>query len=255
MFLGVDIGNSNIGLGLVDGGEIRSFWRVKTDRNRTPDEFRIIINSLMLMEGVNPKEIDRAFVSSVVPPINGIISEALELLTGSRPMFVGPGIKTGLKIRVKNPLELGADRVANAVAAHNLYGGDIIVVDLGTATTFDYITKDGEFMGGAIAPGLDISQDALFVRTAKLPRVEFKRPERVVGRSTVESLQSGIFFGYIYLVKGIVEEMKKEVGREPKVVATGGCIKEASHFFKFIDVFDEFLTIKGLYYISLRNPE
>ncbi len=253
MFLGIDVGNSNTTIGIVSKGEIKCLWRIRTEKDITPDELRITLSSLFATEAVSPNLVKHAAVSSVVPTINRALGKAIKDFLNIEALFVGPGTRTGIKLRVKNPAELGPDRVVNAAAAHFLVGGNLIVIDLGTATTIDYVTEEGEFMGGAIAPGMAISSEALFSKTAKLPRVEFKKPDSVIGKSTVESIQSGLFYGYISLVKGIVDKMKSEIKRPVKTVATGGCINEMRNYLGFVDVLDEFLTVKGLYIIAMRN--
>ncbi len=252
MFLGIDIGNSNISIGLVDDGNVVHFFRVKTDTRRTEDEYGIIFSSLFRVRGVSGRDIKCAVISSVVPPLNTTFATMLRKFFDIDPIILAPGVKTGLKMNVKNPVEVGADRVANAVAAYNIFKRDAIVIDFGTATTFDYVTKDGEFMGGVIAPGIEISMDVLSAKTAKLPRVEFRNPGVVIGKSTIESLQSGIFHGYVSLTMGIIKKMKGEIGKDVFVVATGGCSR-MMEVVRFIDVFDEHLTIKGLYFIGLKN--
>ena len=250
MFLGVDIGNTNISIGASRGWEILGLWRLETDRKKTPDEYAASIKSILELGGVETP-IRYVVICSVVPPLNNVFRYLFNKYFSVDPLFVSPGIKTGIKINVKNPVEVGADRVVNAVAAYKIYKEDTIVIDFGTATTFDLVTGKGEFLGGVIAPGIEISMDALFSRTSKLPRVEFKCPEKVVGKSTVEALQSGIYYGYVSLVEGIVRRMKEEVGKA-KVVATGGC----SVMFKnldFIDHVDPLLTMKGLMYIAAMN--
>ena len=250
MFLGVDIGNTNISIGASRGWDILGLWRLETDRKKTPDEYAASIKALLELGGVEAP-IKHVVICSVVPPLNNIFRYLFNRYFSVDPLFVSPGVKTGIKINVKNPVEVGADRVVNAVAAYRIYREDTIVIDFGTATTFDLVTGKGEFLGGVIAPGIEISMDALFSRTSKLPRVEFKCPEKVIGKSTVEALQSGIYYGYISLVEGIVRRIKKEAGMA-RVVATGGC----SVMFKdldFIDNVDPLLTMKGLMYIAAMN--
>ena len=246
MLLTVDIGNTNTVIGIFKGERLWQHWRIGTVRERTSDEYGVVLSELFRGGNVDVSSLRGAIISCVVPSLNETFVEALSKYAGIRPLVVGPGIKTGISVLTDDPREVGADRVVNAVAAYNLYSGASIVVDFGTAVTFDFITSKGEYLGGAIAPGISISIDALFERAARLPRVEIVRPRRIIGRNTVESIQSGLFHGFASMVEGIVERMKKESPEPLKVIATGGM----AHLFKdeitSIDVFDEFLTLKGL---------
>ena len=240
----VDVGTTNVVLGLWQGDQLTSSWRLATARERTADEYGILARQLI--EGSGITAFEGAVVASVVPPLNSAIRMMLDKYFGIDPLFVEPGIRTGISIRVENPLEVGADRIANAVAAHQLHGGPSIVVDFGTATTFDVISESGEYRGGVIAPGLTISAEALFARAARLPRVDIRRPATVIGSNTVANMQSGIYFGYVGLVDGILARIREELPGVRKVIATGGLASTLAEESTGIDEVDDELTLKGL---------
>ena len=264
MLLAIDVGNTNTVLGLysLDAPELIADWRVTTHKNQTSDEYGVLFLSLFAMRQIEVSKIAAIVVSSVVPPLDTTIRRLCERYFGLRPMFVEPGIKTGMPLLVDNPAELGADRIVNGVAAFAHYGGPIIVVDFGTATTFDVISARGEYIGGVIAPGLGISADALFSRAAKLARVDIKRPARTIGTNTIAHLQSGLFYGYIGLVDGILERMLAELQTSqpdgspatPKVIATGGLAPLFSEGTTLIEHIDPDLTLDGLRMLAERNP-
>ena len=254
MILALDIGNSNIKAALFEGLEQKTYFRISCDRNKSSDEYGVTLLSMLRHAGYSPKDVTGIVFSSVVPTINFTIEHMCRNYFGIEPMSVQPGIKTGINIKYENPRELGSDRIANAVAAYELYGGPSITNDVGTATSFGVISKRGEFLGGAICPGIKLAADALTDRTAKLPRFELQRPESVIGKNTVANMQSGIVYGYIGQVSYLVERMKREIG-EPnaKVIATGGLALLVAGDSNVIDVLDGLLTLKGLCLIYGKN--
>ncbi|HVN96813.1 MAG TPA: type III pantothenate kinase [Syntrophorhabdaceae bacterium] len=255
MLLVIDIGNTNIVFGVYDGDTFINHWRLSTVLNKTHDEYAILLNSLLYMEKIRLSEIDSAIVSCVVPPLRIPFEITCRKYTGITPIFVEPGIKTGMPILSENTSEVGADRIVNAVAGYDKYKRPLIIVDFGTATTFDYVTPKGEYVGGCIAPGIMISLEALFERASKLPRVELAQPKNIVGRNTVHAMQAGITYGYVSLVDGIVKRMKDEVKTDPYVIATGGLSTLIYKGSETIDEVDEFLTLRGLKLLYEKNKE
>ncbi len=254
MLLAIDIGNTNTVLGLFSKtGERIADWRLTTHRAQTVDEYGVLFRNLFSLRGIAVSAVDAIIVSSVVPPIDSTVRTMCEHYFGHQPLFVEPGVKTGLSIRTDNPAEVGADRIVNSVAAFHKYGGPCIVVDLGTATSFDVISKQGEFLGGAIAPGLGISADALFSRAARLMRVDIRRPGKVIGTNTIETLQIGLYYGYLGLIDGILERMIQELGEKTHVVATGGLATQIAQDSRFIATVDDWLTLDGLRLVYERN--
>ncbi len=254
MILTLDVGNTNIKTAVFDGERLVQYWRLKTDTSATSDEIGVKLAGLFGHNRLDMGVIDGIILSSVVPTINFTIEHMCRTYFGMDPMQVAPGIKTGINIKYENPRELGSDRIANAVAAHAIYGGPCIFIDFGTATTFGVVSSRGEFLGGAICPGLKLSMDALFLHTAKLPRVEIVRPDTVIGRNTVTNMQSGMFFGYVGQINHIVAKMKEEMGHQDmRVIATGGLSRLIATDTNAIDVIDGLLTLKGLRMIYERN--
>lgn len=256
MLLVIDVGNTNIVLGIFEDDELVYDWRISTDKNKTIDEYGLLLTQLLCMKDIDSSKIGDIIISSVVPTIMDILPQVCEKHFNITPKIIGPGIKTGMNILYDNPKEVGADRIVNAVAAYEKYGGPLIVVDLGTAITFDVINKKGEYLGGAITPGIKISADALFSRTSKLPKVEIIRPEKVIGKTTVNSIQSGLYYGYVGLIDNLVEKIVEELGiglDEIKVIATGGFSKLITEESKYVEKMDNMLTIEGLKIIYDRN--
>lgn len=253
MILVIDVGNTNIVLGVFEGKKLVQSWRIATNKDKTSDEYGIQIKVLFKYSKIKSEKIEAVVISSVVPPVTPALESMSVKYFGIRPLIVGPGVKTSMPIRYDNPKEVGADRIVNAVAAFELYGGPLIIVDFGTATTFDAISKDGEYLGGAIAPGIGISTEALYTRAAKLPRVELLKPSKVIGKNTVASMQSGIIYGFVGQTDGIVARMKKEIDGEPLVVATGGLAALISKESGNVDKVNADLTLEGLRIIYERN--
>ncbi len=254
MLFVMDIGNTNIVMGVYDKDNLLFNWRLGTDREKTSDEFGILILELLKYEKIDVGKICAAIIASVVPPINNIIENSILRYLKVQPLFVGPGIKTGINIKLENPRELGADRIVNAVAAYEIYGGPLIIIDFGTATTFCAITSKGEYLGGAICPGIQISSEALFQHTAKLPRINISKPRNVIGKNTVNAMQSGIFYGYVGQVDYIVRRIKDEINEKNiKVIATGGMASLIAIDSSEIGKVDGLLTLEGLKLIYEKN--
>lgn len=253
MLLAIDVGNTNTVIGVYDDDRRVGIWRIRTLEDVTADEYRIILTNLAMIEQTGPFAIDGAIIACVVPPLIRALEELCTKHLRVTPLFVGPGIKSGMPIRYDNPREVGADRIVNAVAAYEKYRTDLIVVDFGTATTFDYINKAGEYEGGSIAPGVKIAAEALFHEASKLFRVELTAPSRVIAKDTASAIQSGIVFGYASLVDGILARMFEELGTTPKVVATGGLARVICAQTKLVADIDDDLTMDGLRILYQRN--
>ena len=246
MLLVIDIGNTNTSLGVFDGENLTANWRLTTARERTGDEWGVHTRNLFALAGLDFKSIDAIAIASVVPPLNFTLKRMAEVYFRVTPLFVDHMIETGVPILYQPPSDVGADRIVDAVAAIHKYGAPCIVVDFGTATTFDAINATGEYVGGVITPGITISSDALFERAAKLPRVEIKRPEKVIGSATVEAMQSGLYYGYVGLVDDILRRMIDELGGSPRVIATGGLAPLIAKGSRYVEIVDETLTLEGL---------
>ncbi|MCK1995430.1 type III pantothenate kinase [Peribacillus muralis] len=255
MIFVLDVGNTNIVLGVYDEDILKYHWRIETSRHKTEDEYGMVIKSLLQHEGLTFDQFDGIIISSVVPPIMFALERMCKKYFGVKPLIVGPGIKTGLNIKYENPREVGADRIVNAVAGIQEYGSPLIIVDFGTATTYCYINEDKQYMGGAIAPGINISTEALYSKAAKLPRIEISRPDGIIGKNTVSAMQAGILYGYVGQVEGIVNRIKEQSNLEPTVIATGGLATLIANESTVIDVVEPFLTLKGLQMIYKRNRE
>jgi len=253
MLLAIDIGNTNIAVGIFQGEKLIKHWKIQSDRDKTCDDYKITLMNLFSISHLEVSEINAVIFSSVVPPLTPIFQQLSECFFQSKPIVVGPGLKTGMPILYENPLEVGADRIVAAVGAFSKFGGPSIVVDFGTATTFDVISSRGEYLGGTIAPGIQIAAEALYLKTAKLPRIEIVKAREVIGRTTVKSMQSGLYFGYQGLVSNIILKIKEELEENAKVIATGGYSSLIFDDMKSIDFHEPFLVLEGLRTIYERN--
>ncbi len=255
MILAIDVGNTNIVVALYDNDKLRRNWRMATDKNKASDEYGVLITQFLQFENVSTDDIDDVMIASVVPTVMHSLKNAVKRYIGCEPMIVGPGIKTGMNIRYDNPRELGADRIVNAVAAIHKYKPPLIIVDFGTATTFCAVDRNGDYLGGVISAGVKISMSALFEKTAKLPKVEIVKPGSVIGRSTSSAIQSGAVFGHAGQVDGIVRRIKKEIGGDATVIATGGLAKMIAEESDEINFVDSMLTLDGLKILYDKNKE
>ncbi|MGI6642994.1 MAG: type III pantothenate kinase [Bacillota bacterium] len=253
MLFAIDAGNTNVVVGIFKGQDLQAHWRMSTDRHKTEDEYGMAVLNMLEHSGFKANCVRGAIIASVVPPLTPVLEKMVKRYFKISPIIVGPGTKTGINVKYENPKEVGPDRITNAVAAYRMHGGPVIVVDYGTATTFDVISKEGEYLGGAIAPGILTSTDALFDKAARLPRIELAKPGSAIGRTTVESMQSGIVFGFVGQTDGLVTRLKKELGGEAQVVATGGLANLVAQESSTIQHVEPMLTLKGLQIIYQKN--
>lgn len=253
LLLTIDAGNTNTVLGVHEGSVLRAHWRLTTRREQTADEYGILVRNLFTASGIEPGQIAGVALASVVPPLTSVLVALSRVYLGQEPLVVEPGVRTGMPILYEPPSDVGADRIVNGVAAFSAYGGPAIVVDFGTATTFDVVTRKGEYVGGVICPGIGISADALFQRAARLPRVDVRHPGRVIGRSTVASIQSGLYFGYAGMIESMIQRIKAELQEPTRVVATGGLAEALAADIPSIEAVDAVLTLTGLRLIWERN--
>lgn len=253
MLLVMDVGNTNIEFGVYDGGRLAFHWRLHTNREATEDEYAMFVKNLLREEGVSAKQIDGVAIASVVPPLKHVLHKMCRRYFGREPLVIGPGVKTGLNIKYENPREVGSDRIVNAVAAIHLYGTPAIIVDFGTATTFCLIDDQDHYLGGVIAPGIGVAAEALVNRTSQLTRFEIVKPDHILGRNTIKAMQSGLFYGYVGQVDGIVSRLQQQVKGQAKVIATGGLAELIGDEAESIQHVDPFLTLQGLELIYKRN--
>jgi len=253
MLLTIDIGNTNVTIGVFEKDKLRYTWRMATVVNKMPDEYAIFLLNAFNNQGLKPADINGIVMCSTVPPLVIIFTEMLQRYFNAKPLVIGPGIKTGVRVRMDNPREVGTDRIANTAAAHHLYKGPIIVVDVGTATTFDIVTVEGDYIGGVIAPGITLAAEALFSRTAALPRIELAAPRKAIGQNTISAMQSGIVFGYVGLIEGIIERIQRELEEKATVVATGGYAYIITPETTVFDTINPDITLIGLRLIYEMN--
>ena len=253
--LAIDIGNTHTVIGVLAGKTVERSWRISTDTSKTADEWGVYLTTLFSFNAIPPEDVKGACISCVVPPMRTILAEMCREYFDLEAVVVGPGIKTGLAIKSDNPREVGADRIVNAVAAYSEYGGPLVIVDVGTATTFCAVSKKGEYLGGAIAPGMRVAAEALVSRTAQLPRIDFVAPKKAIGKDTVSCMQSGIVLGYMELIKGMIRRIKAELDPKAKVIATGGLVSLLPELESDIDAYEPDLMLKGLRIIYERNAQ
>lgn len=254
MLLAIDIGNTRIHMGVFKGQELQSVWHLATDVHKMADEYAVVLLSLLSRQGLNPSDIKHVVICSVTPPLAPTFRDLCQRYFEVLPLMVEAGVRTGVSILIDNPREVGSDRIVNAVAGHHLYGGPLIVVDLGTAITFDVISEKGDYLGGAIAPGIEVAAEALFQRTAKLPRVDLVRPKHVIGRNTISAMQSGFILGYVGLIEGLVGRIQQELGeKKARVIATGGYAELLARETSVIEIVNPYLTLMGLRMIHELN--
>lgn len=246
MLLTIDIGNTNLTIGLYEGDKIGWHWRLATDHNRMPDEYGLQLLGLLQHAGHNIRDLSGIALASVVPPLTGRVTQACHEYLQQTALVVDTGIKTGIRIRYEDPRAVGADRICDAVAVMHLYGGPACIIDFGTATTFNALTREGDYLGGAITAGINLAAEALYSRAAKLPRIDLQRPPSVIGRNTIHAMQSGLLFGYVSMVEGMVERFRAELGPQMKVIATGGLAEVVARETKIIQHIDPWLTLDGL---------
>ncbi len=253
MILTLDVGNTNTVLGVFHKDRLIKHWRISTDKNKTSDEYGVLLNNLFSFADLKCEDVKGILISSVVPPVVSVLKETARYYFNLQAMIVGPGVKTGINIKMEDPREVGADRIVNAVGGYNIYGGPLIIVDFGTATTFCAVSEKGDYLGGAIAPGINVSTEALIGSAAKLPRIELECPDSAIAKNTITAMQAGIIYGFVGQVEALIKKIRLELATDVQVIGTGGLVNLIADETDLIDIVEPFLTLKGLHYIGKLN--